>query len=144
MPAENFAPAAGGNVDPAKTYLIKGSTLKELLKKTVFNPEDFQVQETSTGRTVSVRQSSTSGASCNVELLDVEISVTESGGVYYAGVNKAYEPIVLSIRNGMLMADPGEFDGTYDTIPTYRVISRLRGNNPSFSDTGDIHVGPDL
>lgn len=143
MPANDFAPGAGP-VDPAKTYLIKGKTLADLLKKTTFSPEDFDVQESSTGRVVRVRQRSSIGASCNVELLDVELSVTESGGVYYAGVNKATEPIVLAIRNGMLVADPGEFTGTYDTIPTYRVISRLRGNNPSSSDTGAIHEGPDL
>lgn len=55
MPAENFAPAAGGNVDPSKIYLIKGGTLAELLKKTTFDPEDFEVTEQSTGRTIHVR-----------------------------------------------------------------------------------------
>lgn len=54
MPANDFAPGPG-SVDPGKTYLIKGKTLADLLKKTIFDKEDFEVQESSTGRTVKVR-----------------------------------------------------------------------------------------
>ena len=145
MPAENFAPNGGSPVDPGKVYLIKGSTLRDLLKKTEFDREDFDVQETSTGRTIHVRREGEElGASCNIELLDVEIVVTESEGVYFAGANKTYEPVVLAIRNGKLVADPGEFTGTYETIPTYRVISRITGNHPVYNDTGAVHEGPAL
>lgn len=143
MPAENFAPAGGGAVDPAKLYLIKGSTLSELLKKTTFDNQDFDVTENTTGRIVKVRPSGEAGASCNIELLDVEVSVTEADGVYFVGVNKTYEPVVLAIRNGKLVSDPGEFTGSY-TIPTYRVISRLTSNHPSLNDTGAVKEGPGL
>lgn len=116
MPAENFAPNAGGSVDPAKLYLIKGSTLADLLKKTTFSPEDFEVQDSTTGRTVRIRKASEADG-LNGLTLDVfvwQYTYDNDGHLYNppSGPSKR-----LVVRDGRVIALESPYDVDDATYP---------------------------
>lgn len=56
MPAGDFAPGTAAAVSDAKTYLIKGGTLKKLLQRVECDPSQFDVKETPEKRIYRLRK----------------------------------------------------------------------------------------
>ncbi len=144
MPAENFAPGQPGGVDPSKTYLIKGKTLQDLLRKTIFNPNDFQVQEDKLKRQVSLRPVSLDGGE-NFDIHLRDISLLIEGNLddgLFISVTQNYEPIVLAVRGGNFVGQ-GEYPAPDPlSVPIYSYIGRISTGHPSNNDTGPVLESP--
>lgn len=134
MPAPDFAPGAQGNINPAKTYLIKGSTLKKLLKETIFARNDFDVKEDEIKRLISARKAPVlDGLNFNFLLKDITATITgDPIDGLHLGLVQTYEPEILCVRNGIFVpADAAEVD-------SYSFLSRMTSSDPINGDTGPL------
>lgn len=140
MALQNFLPGAnGGAIDPASTYLIKGETLRALLRQTLFALTDFEVKETPDQRTVSLKHPlAEHGLNFNLILRDVNLALTAGEDPPYSiEITQNYEPYEFSIRDGKFTDLRDESD-----VPTYAFIGRITTNGVVNTDSGPVYYAP--
>ena len=128
MPLENFLPgAAGGGVDESKSYLIKGSTLKELLKKTDFAEQDFVVQDKGDTRTVSLQRKpsgSPDGGPSGDNNFDIGFYTCPSG------IGPSTLAFTLVVRDGLCSISGSAPDGSITYYTFFQQVSCFSPDGP--------------
>lgn len=108
MPITDFLNNPANQIDPFGTYVLKGSTLRELLMELSFSDTDFDVAEENNRRTVSLKsKGAESAASATIEIVDCSSS----------------ELVTLRFKDGLLVSPNGSHtiqagcDGYYWSAP---------------------------
>lgn len=118
-PIQDFLPgAAAAGIDEGGIYLLKGSTLKKLLKTTDFSEQDFIVDDKGDARTVSLQKKGKGGSAADEgEGEDFNITIAQCGETPVADVT---EVATIYVRQGKAsLTDPGgDTPGSTVTILT--------------------------